>query len=96
MGFFLFLEVVMWTGDPEQCIMREGLLEVVAGVLDDQIVLEWGIPCNRAMRHLFPSLTIKRRGKYKTYPFVLTMIDYDTHTTYYVIVEESNHHYLKC
>ncbi len=66
---FCFSGLVYWTGDGETGVSRDELLELLAEKMEEKDVLHWGVQCNRAMRMLFPDVQMKRKGKYKTYPF---------------------------
>lgn len=63
-------DLVCWTGDLETGVSRDELLQLLAEPIADSNVLVWGIECNRAVRKLYPEVHTKRKGKYKTYPFV--------------------------
>lgn len=56
--------------DGDCSISRDDLLTVLHKRIDEPDVLYWGMQCNRAIRIVFPSVTIKRKGKFKTYPFI--------------------------
>jgi hypothetical protein len=58
----------------EAGVSRDDVLHILGRKIDDSEVQHWGIQCNRAIRILFPHVQMKRKGKYKTYPFFLLKI----------------------
>ena len=68
--FNIFAELVFWTGDLDVGISRDEVLQLLGEKIEETGVQYWGVQCNRAMRFLFPSIHMKRKGKFKTYPFL--------------------------
>ncbi|KAL5013019.1 hypothetical protein ScPMuIL_011570 [Solemya velum] len=62
--------VVYWTGDLQSGVARDEVLDLLHEKIDEPDVVHWGVQCNRAMRLLFPDIQMKRKGKFKTYPFI--------------------------
>lgn len=58
--------VVEFSEDVDCSISRDDLLTVLHKRIDEPDVLYWGMQCNRAIRIVFPSVIIKRKGKFKT------------------------------
>lgn len=58
--------VVEFSEDGDCSISRDDLLTVLHKRIDEPDVLYWGMQCNRAIRIVFPSVIIKRKGKFKT------------------------------
>ncbi|XP_029643444.1 probable serine/threonine-protein kinase DDB_G0282963 isoform X1 [Octopus sinensis] len=59
-------ELVFWTGDFDMGISRDEVLQLLGQKIEEPGVQYWGVQCNRAMRFLFPSIHMKRKGKFKT------------------------------
>lgn len=59
-------ELVFWTGDLDVGISRDEVLQLLGEKIEETGVQYWGVQCNRAMRFLFPSIHMKRKGKFKT------------------------------
>ena len=71
--------MLLWSGQVERGVTRDDVLHVLAARLSESEVYQWGMQCNKALRILFPLVLMKRKGKYKTYPFqgrvvVLTLL----------------------
>ncbi|XP_062594576.1 uncharacterized protein LOC134255994 [Saccostrea cucullata] len=58
--------LVQFSEDAESSVSRDDLLTVLHKRIDEPDVLYWGMQCNRAIRIVFPSVVIKRKGKFKT------------------------------
>ncbi|XP_052222943.1 uncharacterized protein LOC127838902 [Dreissena polymorpha] len=58
--------IVKWTGCMEEGVYRQDLLTVLAVCLCEEEACHWGAQANRAMRHVFPLVDMKRKGKYKS------------------------------
>ena len=52
-------------------VHRQELLAALGAVLQDSDAMSWGAQCNRAIRLVYPLVDMKRKGKYKAYPFLL-------------------------
>ncbi|XP_076436569.1 LOW QUALITY PROTEIN: uncharacterized protein LOC143276068 [Babylonia areolata] len=61
--------LLCWSGQVERGVSRDAVLHVLAARLSEAEVFHWGMQCNKALRMLFPLVLMKRKGKYKTYPF---------------------------
>lgn len=74
-----FPDVVEFSEDGDCSISRDDLLTVLHKRIDEPDVLYWGMQCNRAIRIVFPSVIIKRKGKFKTYPFIKIVLFWRIH-----------------
>ncbi|XP_070176158.1 uncharacterized protein [Littorina saxatilis] len=62
--------LLFWSGEVSRGVSRDEVLHVLAARLSESEVYQWGMQCNKALRILFPLVVMKRKGKYKTYPFL--------------------------
>lgn len=65
----LLAAILKWTGCMDSGVHRQELLAALGAVLQDPDAMNWGAQCNRAIRLVFPLVDMKRKGKYKAYPF---------------------------
>ncbi|KAL3870657.1 hypothetical protein ACJMK2_038704 [Sinanodonta woodiana] len=61
--------VLTWTGNLYHGVSRDQILNMLIEKFSESEVKHWGSQCNRAIRFLYPDVEMKRKGKYKTYPF---------------------------
>ncbi|KAK3087189.1 hypothetical protein FSP39_002858 [Pinctada imbricata] len=64
--------ILEWSGDMTQGVVREDLLSVLGTQLQDSEMQQRGTLCNKAVRGAFPSVKMMRKGKFKTYPLFLS------------------------
>ncbi|KAL8568217.1 hypothetical protein ACOMHN_027740 [Nucella lapillus] len=81
--------LLYWSGQVERGVTRDAVLHVLAERLSEAEVFHWGMQCNKALRMLFPLVHMKRKGKYKTYPFFCfnANLSLTVHTTVYFGVD---------
>lgn len=67
---YFFSALLRWNGCMDSGVHRQELLAALGAVLQEPDALNWGAQCNRAIRLVFPLVDMKRKGKYKAYPFL--------------------------
>ena len=70
LSFYCMISAILkWTGNMDCGVHRQDLLILLCETIQDSDACNWGAQCNRAIRLVFPNIDMKRKGKYKTYPF---------------------------
>ena len=64
---YQILSHIITAEDPQKCISRCTILKYIAFIYQHSEILYLKSECNRAIRSLFPSTIIKRRGRNKAY-----------------------------
>ena len=67
--YYFIVGVISWSGESECNVSRDVLLDLLSTTNDNPAMTDWGTACNKAVRQLYPNVIIKRKGKFKTYPF---------------------------
>ena len=66
--------MLLWTGDMDKGVYRDDILLALSDMLSDPDIKSWGKQSNKAIRVVFPNVEIKRKGKDKTYPFIIIIV----------------------